>query len=57
MSKRRTVDQIQRLLREAERDRAKGLTVADICRKFGISQNTYHRWQRLHDPACIDEAR
>ena len=38
MSKRRTADQIQRLLREADRDRAKGLTLTDICRKFGISQ-------------------
>jgi hypothetical protein len=35
MGKRRTPEQIQRLLREADRDLAKGLTVADICRKCG----------------------
>jgi hypothetical protein len=29
MGKRRTADQIQRLLREADRDLAKGLTVGD----------------------------
>ena len=57
MSKRRTADQIQRLLREANRDRAKGLTLTDICRKFGISQTTYHRWRERFDPAQVDDAR
>ena len=57
MSKRRTVDQIQRLLREAERDLAKGLNASDICRKFGISQTTYFRWRQRFDPAQVDDAR
>jgi putative transposase len=57
MSKRRTADQIVRLLREADRDLAKGLTVADVCRKHGIAQNTYYRWRQQHDPAQVDEAR
>ena len=57
MSKRRTADQIGRLLREADRDLAKGLTVADICRKHGITNNTYYRWRQRFDPHQIDEAR
>lgn len=57
MSKRRTADQIQRLLRDADRDLAKGLTVADVCRKFGIAQNTYYRWRQQHDPAQVDDSR
>ena len=57
MSKRRTAAQIQRVLREVERDRAKGLTLGDICRKLGVSENTYHRWKRLFDPSVIDDAR
>jgi putative transposase len=57
MSKRRTADQIVRLLREADRDLAKGLTITDICRKFGIASNTYYRWRQEHDPAKIDDAR
>jgi putative transposase len=57
MSKRRTADQIQRLLREVERDRAEGLTLGDCCRKLGISQNTYHRWRERFDPAQVDDAR
>jgi putative transposase len=57
MSKRRTADQIQRLLREADRDLAKGLTVADVCRKLGIVGTTYWRWRQQHDPAQVNDAR
>jgi putative transposase len=57
MSKRRSVDQIRRLFREADRDLAKGLTVADVCRKFGIAENTYYRWRQQHDPAQGDDSR
>jgi putative transposase len=57
MGKRRTADQIKRLLREAERDRAKGLTVSDVCRKMGISENTYDRWRQRHAPKQVDDAR
>jgi len=57
MSKRRTAEQIVRVLREADRDLAKGLTVADVCRKVGIAENTYYRWRQLHDPAKVDDAR
>ncbi len=32
MGKRRTREQIERLLREADRDLGEGLTVGDICR-------------------------
>ena len=57
MSKRRTAEQIVRVLREADRDLAKGLTVADVCRKLGIAENTYYRWRQVHDPAKVDDAR
>jgi putative transposase len=57
MRKRRTADQIRQLLKEADRDLAKGLTVADVCRKLGISQNAYYRWRQKHDPAQADDAR
>jgi putative transposase len=57
MGTRRTAEQITRLLREADRDLAKGLTVADICRKLGISQNAYYRWRQRHDPGQVDDAR
>ena len=57
MSKRRTAEQIQRLLREADRDLTKGLTVCDVCRKHGIVETTYYRWRQLHDSDKVDDAR
>ena len=57
MRKRRTAEQIQRLLREADRDLAKGLTVGDVCRKLGISQNAYYRWRQRFNPALADDSR
>ena len=53
----RTREQIQRLLREADRDLARGLTVGDVCRKIGVSQTSLHRWRQRFDPAKIDDAR
>jgi transposase-like protein len=57
MSKRRNAEQINRLLREAARDLAKGLTVADVCRKLGITEASYYRWRQQHDPTRVDEGR
>lgn len=57
MGKRRTDQQIQRLLREADADLAKGLCVMDICRKLGVGTNTYYRWRHRFDPAQTDDAR
>jgi putative transposase len=57
MGKRRTPEQIQRLLREADRDLAKGLTVADVCRKLGIVETSFYRGRQRFDPARVDEAR
>lgn len=57
MSKRKDAQQIQRLLRDADRDLAKGLTVTDVCRKHGIGSNTYYRWRQRFDSAQVDDAR
>ena len=57
MKKRRNADQVAPLLREADRDLARGLTVADVCRKLGITQATYYRWRKRHDPEVVDNER
>jgi putative transposase len=57
MKKRRNADQVTPLLREADRDLAKGLTVGDICRKIGITSATYYRWRKRYDPEVIDTDR
>jgi putative transposase len=48
MRRRRTAEEVTRLLREADHDLAKGLTVSDICRKQGIGQATYYKWRQRH---------
>jgi len=50
MRKRRNADEITRLLKEFDREQAKGLPIADICRKAGIAQTTYYRWRQRNDP-------
>jgi putative transposase len=57
MSKRRSAEEVTRILREADRDLAKGLTVADICRKLGIAETTSYRWRQGHDPQRVDSDR
>jgi putative transposase len=57
MGKRKKPEQIKRLLVEAERDQAKGLSVSDVCRKIGVSETTYHRWRQRFGGANPDDAR
>jgi putative transposase len=57
MGKRKKPDEIKRLLAEAERDLARGLSVADVCRKIGVSQVTYHRWRQRFRAAKPDPSR
>ena len=45
MKKRHSAEQIVSLLRQADVDLGKGMTVPDVCRRLGISQQTYYRWR------------
>jgi hypothetical protein len=47
MSKRRTADQITRLLRDPDRHLAKGLTVPHVCRKQGFAETTYASFRSM----------
>ena len=40
-------EQIIPKLREAEVELARGLKVPEVCRKFGITEQTYYRWRRV----------
>jgi transposase-like protein len=43
--KRHTPDEIIRKLREAEAQLGTGSKVADVCRRLGVSEVTFHRWR------------
>ncbi|EMN43003.1 transposase, partial [Leptospira weilii str. LNT 1234] len=41
MKKRFSEDQIHKILKESE----SGASTSDVCRKYGISGNTFYRWR------------
>ncbi len=45
MKKRHSAEQIVGLLRQADVDLGKGLKVPEVCRKLGVTQQTYYRWR------------
>ena len=52
---RHTPEQIIRKLREADADLANGISVADICKKLDIAENTYYRWRNQFGGIKADE--
>ena len=57
MRKRHTPDQIIAKLRQAEIDLGNGQSVAQVCQKLAISENTLHRWRAQYGGMKADEAK
>ena len=55
--KRFTVEQIIGMLREAEVGLSRGKKVGDMCRAFGITEQTYYRWRREYGGLKVSQAR
>ena len=55
--KRYTAEQIIRHLREAEVGLAKGQTTGEVCRKLGITEQTYYRWRKEYGSLRVDQVR
>jgi transposase-like protein len=55
--KRYGAEQIIPKLREADVDLAKGLTVAQACKKIGVTEQTYYRWRKDYGGIRIDQAK
>lgn len=55
--KRHTAEQVITKLRQAEADLAQGLTLAQICQKLGVSEQTLHRWRNQYGGLKADEAK
>ena len=49
-----TAEQIVTILNEAAK---KELKVAEICRKHGITEQTYYRWRRAYGGLQVSEAK
>ena len=55
--KRFTTEQIIAKLREAEVELAQGLAVPQVCRKLGVSEQTYYRWRKEYGGLRLDQAK
>ena len=55
--KRHTAEQIIRKLREAEVGLAQGSKTPEVCRKLGISEQTYYRWRKEYGGMQVSQAR
>ena len=45
------------MLREAEVALGQGHTVQEVCRKQGITEQTYYRWRREYGGLKLDQAK
>jgi putative transposase len=55
--KRFSPEQIITMLREAEVLLNQSSPVAEVCRKLGISEQTYYRWRKEYGGMRVDQAR
>ena len=52
-----TAEQIIGMLREAEVLQGQGMTIGEISRKLGISEQTYYRWRKEYGEMRVDQAK
>lgn len=45
------------MLREAEVELSKGLTVKEVAKKLAITEQTYYRWRKEYGGLRVDQAR
>ena len=60
MKKRHDAEQIVAKLRQADVDLGKGMTVPEVCKHLGISEQTYYRWRTKYggmDPQMAKQLR
>jgi len=55
--KRYTAEQIIGMLREAEVLQSQSMTIGDISRKLGITEQTYYRWRKEYGGMRVDQAK
>jgi putative transposase len=56
-SKRHTPEQIINKLRQAEVEIANGATIAQVCKKIGVTDQTYYRWRAEYGGMRVDQAK
>jgi putative transposase len=49
-----TPEQVIRILREAETSK---LSIAELCRKYGINEVTFYRWRKRYEGMTVSDAK
>jgi putative transposase len=57
VSRRRKPEQIINLLREAEVALSQGETIGQVCRRLGVSEQSYYRWRKEYGGLRTDQAK
>lgn len=55
-AKRLSPEQIVARLRDAEKMQAQGATISQVCKKLGVSEQTFYRWRTKYGALKEDEA-
>ena len=55
--KRYSTEQIVTKLRQAEVELDRGLRAPQVCKKLGISEQTYYRWRKEYGGLGLDQAK
>ena len=55
--KRFSVEQIIHQLREADVHLSQGQTVGEVCRRIGVSEQSYYRWRKEYGGLKVEQAR
>ncbi len=55
--KRYSTEQIVTKLRQAEVELGRGLCTPQVCKKLGISEQTYYRWRKEYGGLGLDQAK
>ena len=55
--KRHTPEEIIRKLREADAQLSNGASIAEVSKKLGVSENTFHRWRAQYGGMRTNEAK
>ena len=55
--KRHTPEQIIHKLRQAEVELSQGSTVPQVCKKIGVTEQTYYRWRTEYGGLRLDQAK
>ncbi len=56
-NKRHRTEQIINKLRQAEVELSRGIKIAQVCRKLGVTEQTYDRWRKEYGGVRTDQAK